>query len=513
MAEMDRLCPADADLLYCFHRGADSPDPPVRLERSAGIGFRLEKPTSTWQLTSEDSPRSFEWRFEMPKGEVPGLGIYRDPEQSRGPFSTWAESELRAEGTRCGHAGTFELVELRVDEENRLSAFAAEVHQVCRGPRADLFARICHGCRPELFDRSRSTPLELEVTDLDGAVPLNGERLHRIEVRNRGDREIRGARIVVIADRDAVPSGPTQEGNTCEVETTYRDPGQSLVTMRKITCDLGTISPGGAAELDLGLRYGAPGIAESRVLLFADEPSALPRSNRLSIRTAVLEHATAPALFAAGPADGPSRLYRLDPTDGAATELGATGFEGCTALAFASADELFAACHRPVDATSVLVRLDPESGAGFELGALGIEGAGELAISDQAWHLPGPAGEPPPWEKEALAQAGWAESDPGSAAEPGLVAISAPQNLIWRLDPRRGEAHLVGTYRGNNRIHHGLASTAGRLYLLGEIELEGVVEQGWAKTVHVRDYPGGALALAPAPRGARTSGGSFFALV
>ncbi len=82
----------------------------------------------------------------------------------------------------------------------------------------------------------------------------------------------------------------------------------------------------------------------------------------------------ASALFgSAHTSGGPASLYSIDPTTGAATLIGAIGFNRVGAMAVhPSTGVYYAAADRSLDATPVLITLNPTTGVGTEVGPTGI---------------------------------------------------------------------------------------------------------------------------------------------
>jgi len=80
--------------------------------------------------------------------------------------------------------------------------------------------------------------------------------------------------------------------------------------------------------------------------------------------------------------DGPSTLYEIDPTSGAATMIGPTGFERCGGLDYDPvADKLYATCQRNDGSDiGVLIDIDPTTGQGAEIGPLSCNASTDIAI-------------------------------------------------------------------------------------------------------------------------------------
>lgn len=70
--------------------------------------------------------------------------------------------------------------------------------------------------------------------------------------------------------------------------------------------------------------------------------------------------------------DGPSTLYRIDISTGAATPVGPIGFERCAGMAFDMVNQtLYATCERILDSdVPVLVNINPNTGTGTEVGPI-----------------------------------------------------------------------------------------------------------------------------------------------
>lgn len=69
---------------------------------------------------------------------------------------------------------------------------------------------------------------------------------------------------------------------------------------------------------------------------------------------------------------GPSTLVTINPATGAASTVGAVGFERCGGMDFRSDGVLFAACQRNGSSTSVLVTVNAATGVGTEVGPTGM---------------------------------------------------------------------------------------------------------------------------------------------
>ena len=72
-------------------------------------------------------------------------------------------------------------------------------------------------------------------------------------------------------------------------------------------------------------------------------------------------------------AESPSNLYRFDPATAAATLIGPTGFNRCSALEASPTGSMYAVCDTDQGST-VLVAIDPATGAGTQIGVLGVQG-------------------------------------------------------------------------------------------------------------------------------------------
>lgn len=74
--------------------------------------------------------------------------------------------------------------------------------------------------------------------------------------------------------------------------------------------------------------------------------------------------------------DGLSTLNTVSTANGAATPIGAIGFQRCGAMDISAAGVLYATCERNDGSnTPVLITIDPTTGAGTEVGPTGITGA------------------------------------------------------------------------------------------------------------------------------------------
>ena len=95
--------------------------------------------------------------------------------------------------------------------------------------------------------------------------------------------------------------------------------------------------------------------------------------------------AVAAALYGAAHvgADQPSRLYQIHPTTGAATLIGAIGFDEVGGLAFHPDGRLYGVGKRPGPNTWVLIRIDPDTAAGTQVGTLNntVAGSGHYDLS------------------------------------------------------------------------------------------------------------------------------------
>lgn len=80
--------------------------------------------------------------------------------------------------------------------------------------------------------------------------------------------------------------------------------------------------------------------------------------------------------------NGPATLYTVSTLTGAATPVGAVGFERCSGMDFDAAGVLYAACERNDGSnTPVLVTVNTTTGAGTEVGPTGFGGAvGDLSL-------------------------------------------------------------------------------------------------------------------------------------
>ena len=69
---------------------------------------------------------------------------------------------------------------------------------------------------------------------------------------------------------------------------------------------------------------------------------------------------------------GPASLYTIDPTTGAATLVGAIGFNSVGGIDFDPLNGLLYGTGRTASGTNVLISINPLTGAGTQIGALGI---------------------------------------------------------------------------------------------------------------------------------------------
>jgi hypothetical protein len=84
-----------------------------------------------------------------------------------------------------------------------------------------------------------------------------------------------------------------------------------------------------------------------------------------------------------GSGNTPSSLYFIDPTTGAYSLIGSTGFNRCSGMDFDSFATLFATCTSPSDGLVVLVTIDTSTGIATEVGSTGVEAfSPRNAISD-----------------------------------------------------------------------------------------------------------------------------------
>lgn len=84
--------------------------------------------------------------------------------------------------------------------------------------------------------------------------------------------------------------------------------------------------------------------------------------------------------------DGPATLHTINPATGAATAVGAVGFERCSGMDFGLDGVLYAACERSDGSdTPVLVSVDLTTGVGTEIGPTGLTGA----VSDLSFRADG----------------------------------------------------------------------------------------------------------------------------
>lgn len=73
---------------------------------------------------------------------------------------------------------------------------------------------------------------------------------------------------------------------------------------------------------------------------------------------------------------GPSTLYSIDHTTGAATAIGPIGFNAVSAMAFDASGTLYAVGRRPSDSVNVFLTINTTTGAGTEIGPTGVETLG-----------------------------------------------------------------------------------------------------------------------------------------
>jgi len=72
--------------------------------------------------------------------------------------------------------------------------------------------------------------------------------------------------------------------------------------------------------------------------------------------------------------DGPSTFFTIDSSTGAATAVGPTGFERCSAMDIDDAGTIFASCERTDGSDDpVLITIDPSDGSGTEVGLTGAD--------------------------------------------------------------------------------------------------------------------------------------------
>jgi len=72
--------------------------------------------------------------------------------------------------------------------------------------------------------------------------------------------------------------------------------------------------------------------------------------------------------------DGPSTFFTIDSSTGAATAVGPTGFERCSAMDIDDAGTIFASCERTDGSDApVLITINPSDGSGTEVGLTGAD--------------------------------------------------------------------------------------------------------------------------------------------
>jgi hypothetical protein len=74
--------------------------------------------------------------------------------------------------------------------------------------------------------------------------------------------------------------------------------------------------------------------------------------------------------------NGPSTLYSIDHTTGAATAIGPVGFNGVSAMDFDASGKLYAIGKRPSGSVSVLITINTTTGVGTEVGPTGVGNLG-----------------------------------------------------------------------------------------------------------------------------------------
>jgi len=114
--------------------------------------------------------------------------------------------------------------------------------------------------------------------------------------------------------------------------------------------------------------------------------------------------------------DGPSTLVEISTTNGAATVIGAVGFERCSGMDFNAAGTLYATCERSDGSDiGVLVTIDPATGIATEIGPTGIDSS----ISDISFR-------------------------PVDGALFAYNAFSDPQHTLYTINTNTGAATFVG---------------------------------------------------------------------
>lgn len=163
-----------------------------------------------------------------------------------------------------------------------------------------------------------------------------------------------------------------------------------------------------------------------------------------------------------GYAVGFNELYRIDLASGAATRIGAIGFNDVEGLALGPDGVLYGVVDQTMGAgsaaTDFLIRIDPVTGAGSLIGQLGLAGQGPggnldyglaftcdgrlWASSDTTQEL---------WELDRVSGAARRTGNTGvalsglAANERGLFGISVGANpALYRIDPERAQAVLAG---------------------------------------------------------------------
>jgi hypothetical protein len=87
---------------------------------------------------------------------------------------------------------------------------------------------------------------------------------------------------------------------------------------------------------------------------------------------------------------GPSTLYSIDPTNGAATAIGPIGFNRVGGIDFnLQTGILYGVGHRTSDNAFVLVTIDPTTGLGTEVGALGAGISSGVGVQDISFRSDG----------------------------------------------------------------------------------------------------------------------------
>ncbi len=74
--------------------------------------------------------------------------------------------------------------------------------------------------------------------------------------------------------------------------------------------------------------------------------------------------------------NGPATLYTINTLTGAATPVGAIGFERCSGMDFNALGRLYATCERDGSNTHVLITINTATGQGTEVGPTGVSGLG-----------------------------------------------------------------------------------------------------------------------------------------